>query len=248
MNRTILDRVRSMLNDANLPKRFWAKAVNTAVYLINRSPTRALAGEMTPEEAWTGKKLHLGHLKTFGATAMVHQPKQKRRKLDAKSIKCVFMGYAQDTKGFRVFDPERDSIVISRDVIIVNEERSEFGAQKDPVEFIEIEFPEWIEEAPVRVPDRRLDEPEVASGGSISGGATAPAEPSEGSSSDTDFEDADDNDAIALPPQSFAAIPFCPSCEARLCDRPDGYRNREKSQGSSLRLRISPTKEKREQQ
>nr|XP_029733632.1 uncharacterized protein LOC115269233 [Aedes albopictus] len=83
--------------------------------------------------------------------------------------------------------------------------RAEFGAQKDPVEFIEIEFPEWIEEAPVvRVPDRRLDEPEVASGGSISGGATAPAEPSEGSSSDTDFEDADDNDAIALPPQSLS--------------------------------------------
>nr|XP_029723930.1 SET and MYND domain-containing protein 4-like [Aedes albopictus] len=86
-------------------------------------------------------------------------------------------------------------------------ERSEFGAQKDPVEFIEIEFPEWIEEAPpVRVPDRRLDEPEVASGGSISGGATAPAEPSEGSSSDTDSEDADDNDAIALPPQSIETL------------------------------------------
>ena len=34
MNRTILERVRSMLNESGLPKVFWAEAVNTAVYLI----------------------------------------------------------------------------------------------------------------------------------------------------------------------------------------------------------------------
>ena len=51
MNRTILDKVQSLLNDAKLSKKFWAEAVNKAVYLINRSPTRALKGQVTPEEA-----------------------------------------------------------------------------------------------------------------------------------------------------------------------------------------------------
>ena len=50
MNRIIVEKVRSMLNDAQLPKRFWAEEVNPAVYLINRSPTRAL-NDITPEEA-----------------------------------------------------------------------------------------------------------------------------------------------------------------------------------------------------
>lgn len=47
MNRTILNQVRSTLNDANLPKRFWAEAVNTVVYLIKRSPTRRASGSTT---------------------------------------------------------------------------------------------------------------------------------------------------------------------------------------------------------
>lgn len=62
-----------------------------------------------------------------------------------KSIKCVFMGYAEDTKGFRVYDPERANIVINRDVIVVDEERSELGTQADPVDFVEIVFLEWTE-------------------------------------------------------------------------------------------------------
>lgn len=53
-NRTVIERARSMLADTNLPKCFWAEAVNTAVYLINRSPTKSQS--ITPEEAWTGVK------------------------------------------------------------------------------------------------------------------------------------------------------------------------------------------------
>lgn len=41
-NRTILERVRCMLSNAQLPKTFWGEAVNTAVYVINRSSSSAL--------------------------------------------------------------------------------------------------------------------------------------------------------------------------------------------------------------
>lgn len=62
MNRTIVERARSMLLEADLAKAFWAEAINTAVYLINRSPTRRLPGK-TPEEAYSGKKPNLSHLR-----------------------------------------------------------------------------------------------------------------------------------------------------------------------------------------
>ena len=39
MNRTLVETVRSMLADSRLLHRFWAEALSTAAYLINRSPS-----------------------------------------------------------------------------------------------------------------------------------------------------------------------------------------------------------------
>ena len=65
MNRTLVEAVRSMLSNANLPKKFGAEALSTAVYLRNRSPTKAFQGK-TPYEAWMKEKTDVGHLKAFG--------------------------------------------------------------------------------------------------------------------------------------------------------------------------------------
>ncbi|GJT46274.1 retrovirus-related pol polyprotein from transposon TNT 1-94 [Tanacetum coccineum] len=54
MNRTLLERARAMLATASLGKSFWAEAVNTACYVINRSPSTAVELK-TPMEMWTGK-------------------------------------------------------------------------------------------------------------------------------------------------------------------------------------------------
>ena len=65
MNRQLVETVRSMLADAKLPQKFWAEALSTAVYLRNRSPTKAV-NDMTPYEAWTGEKPRVDHLRVFG--------------------------------------------------------------------------------------------------------------------------------------------------------------------------------------
>lgn len=57
-NRTIVEKARCMLYEAGLPKSFWAEAVSTAIYSINRSPTKG--HKVTPEEAWTGRKVVYG--------------------------------------------------------------------------------------------------------------------------------------------------------------------------------------------
>lgn len=67
-NRTIVEKVRCMIQDANCDQKFWAEAVNTAVYLKNRSPHKATKGT-TPEEIWTGRKVNLSHLKSHYSVA-----------------------------------------------------------------------------------------------------------------------------------------------------------------------------------
>ena len=68
------------------------------VYLLNRSPTKAVWSR-TPYEAWHGSKPDVSHLKVFGCIAYAHINLENRQKLDDKSEKCIFIGYSEQTKG-----------------------------------------------------------------------------------------------------------------------------------------------------
>ncbi|KAL0349434.1 UNVERIFIED_CONTAM: Retrovirus-related Pol polyprotein from transposon TNT 1-94 [Sesamum angustifolium] len=85
-NRTVMEMARSMLQEKHLPKAFWAEAVYTAVYLLNRCPTKAVQN-MTPIEAWSGKKPSAKYLRVFGSIYYVHIPTEKRHKLEEKTEK-----------------------------------------------------------------------------------------------------------------------------------------------------------------
>ncbi|XP_074362613.1 uncharacterized protein LOC141702933 [Apium graveolens] len=85
-NRTILDMARSMVKAKHFPRTFWAGAVQCAVYLLNRCPTKSVRNK-TPNEAWSGSKPSVGHLRIFGCSAYAHIPDQKIKKLDDKGEK-----------------------------------------------------------------------------------------------------------------------------------------------------------------
>ena len=84
-----------------LPLNMWAKAINTFIYLINRGPPTPLGCGIL-EEAWTGKKVSYSFLKTFGCEAFAHIDSNNRTKLEAKSKKCVLVGYAIDEFGYKL--------------------------------------------------------------------------------------------------------------------------------------------------
>lgn len=119
MNRTIMEKVRCMLHETKLPKFLWAEAVNYSVYLINRQPHSKIG--MTPQEAWTGAKPNLSHIKIFGTKAMIHIPDQKRRKLDPKAEKGYMVGFDINTKGYRLYLPHKRQVIINRNVSFINE-------------------------------------------------------------------------------------------------------------------------------
>ena len=97
-NKTIVETAKSMMKDKGLPKEFWVEAVAVVVYVLNRFLTCSVKGK-TPYEAWSGRKPNVSHLKIFGSIAYSFVPSQLRKKLDEKSIKCIFVGYNEEIKG-----------------------------------------------------------------------------------------------------------------------------------------------------
>ena len=83
-----MDCARSMLKGKDLLNGFWVEALNTAVYLKNRIPTRSLEFK-TPVEALYGFKPADKHLRVFGSKSFSHIPKEYRRKLDSEAIRCT---------------------------------------------------------------------------------------------------------------------------------------------------------------
>ena len=114
-NRTLVEMARSMIYHANIPQKFWAEAISTAAYLRNRCPTSSFKGE-TPHERWFGVKPDVDHIRVFGCMVYVHIPDEKRRKLDPKAVKGIFVGYPQGKKGYKIYIPESKKFVASRDV------------------------------------------------------------------------------------------------------------------------------------
>ena len=125
MNRTIMESTRSMLSHAQMPNKFWAEAVNTSVYVRNRSPTTALNG-ITPYECLLKKKPDVSNLRVFGCVTYVYIPENQRKKLDAKSRKSIFVGYPEGVKGFKLYDPVTHKFIRSRDVIFLEKNFHDF--------------------------------------------------------------------------------------------------------------------------
>ncbi|KAE8957484.1 hypothetical protein PR002_g31158 [Phytophthora rubi] len=115
MNRTIMENARSMLHYKSVPTEWWAEAVSTAVYLINRS-TNTQHTSVTPYELGFKVKPTLEHLSMFGSHGYVHIDKAKRTKLEPKSFRCMFLGYAENVKGYRVFDLDASKVKVTRSV------------------------------------------------------------------------------------------------------------------------------------
>lgn len=106
---------KCMLKSKGLPDKFWAEGVATAVYLINLSPTKAVWNK-TPYEAWYGNKPSVCHLRVFGSICYALRT-GNTHKLDDKSQKYIFVGYSLVSKAYRLFDPIKDCLTVSRDVV-----------------------------------------------------------------------------------------------------------------------------------
>jgi transposase InsO family protein len=109
-NRTIMERARSMAISYGIPTFIWSKVVNTSNYLVDRGPTCA-NNDIVLEQRYSKHKSHFNHLRVFGCLAYVHVPKQDCDKLGSKTKKCLFMGYDDKSKVYKLYDPKKKNII-----------------------------------------------------------------------------------------------------------------------------------------
>jgi len=140
-NRTINNLARSMIADANevlqakqLPLSFWALAVRHAVWIKNRIITSALSADLTPYQAYFGRKPNLVALRLFGCKAYAHIPdKQQSGKFSERAIEGVHVGFAEDKKAYMVYNRDKRRLLESRDI------EFEEGGEKERV-VVELEM------------------------------------------------------------------------------------------------------------
>ncbi|XP_014506332.1 uncharacterized protein LOC106766088 [Vigna radiata var. radiata] len=142
-NRTILNMVKCMLKSKGLPSFSWGEAVMTTTYVLNLSPTKRLNG-VTPEEAWTGVKPDVKHLKIFGSLYYKHVPEQLRKKLDDRGIPLILIGY-HVTSGYKLYDPIICATSFSREVKVDEAREWQWELKKKEGPTIELESEPAVE-------------------------------------------------------------------------------------------------------
>ncbi|TFY51058.1 hypothetical protein EVJ58_g10760 [Rhodofomes roseus] len=113
LNRTLMEKTRAMLFQSGLPKSLWGEAVLHAVWLKNRSSTKALDG-MTPFQAVTGRVPGLAGLPVWGTRVWVHDTSSGKLGVRAKEARWV--GFDAQSKGHRVYLPESRRVAVERNV------------------------------------------------------------------------------------------------------------------------------------
>ena len=109
-NRTLVDMVRSMLSNSNLPQFLWTDALKTAVYILNRVPTKAVP--KTPFEIWKGWKPSLRHMSVWGCPSEVRIYNPHEKKLDPRTLSGFFIGYAKTSNGYRFYCPSHSTRIV----------------------------------------------------------------------------------------------------------------------------------------
>jgi len=117
-----------MLHDKCFPKFLWSEDNKTIVYIQNQS-AHVLLDNMTPEEAFTRKKLGIDHLWSFGCLVYIHIPKEKRKKLDPSGMKGTFIGYSNSSKAYGIYTKEGHQIEVSW--YVIPDETITFRKSKD---------------------------------------------------------------------------------------------------------------------
>ena len=88
---------RTMINETNMAKHFWAEVVNTTCYIQNRVSIRPIL-KKTPYELWKNRKPNISYFHPFGCTCFILNTKETLNKFDSKAQKCFLLGYSKCSK------------------------------------------------------------------------------------------------------------------------------------------------------
>ena len=114
-NRSLKEMETCLLHAKHLPPSLWVEVVNYTSYLQNRVPHKSVVG-VTLFKAMHGYKTNVSHLRVFGSKDWARIPLDKRKAFQARSSKCILLGYAEDTKYYKLMEVSTRRCFIERSV------------------------------------------------------------------------------------------------------------------------------------
>ena len=155
-NRTLIEMARTMLIESNLPRKFWAKAMNTSCYIINRAMVRPL-NRKTPYELFKGKRPSIAHFKIFDAKCFVHiNDKRDTNKFEAKSEPRIFLGYFATSRAYEIYNSKHDYIEESPHVVFDKVANNHLCKDEDESEFIKKNTGQKDDEEETKSEDQKI--------------------------------------------------------------------------------------------
>jgi hypothetical protein len=115
-NRTLLDMARTMLDKYKTPDWFWAEAINTACYSINRLYLHWIF-KKTSYELLIGKKPNVSYFRVFGSKFFILIKKGRKSKFAPKAVEGFLLGYDSNTRAYRVFNKSTGLVEVSCDIV-----------------------------------------------------------------------------------------------------------------------------------
>jgi hypothetical protein len=105
-----------MLDEYNTPDRFWAEAINTACYSINRLYLHQIL-KKTSYELLTGKKPNVSYFRVFGSKCFILVKRGRKSKCAPKAVEGFLLGYDSNTRAYRVFNKSTGLVEVSCDIV-----------------------------------------------------------------------------------------------------------------------------------
>jgi hypothetical protein len=115
-NRTLLDMVRTMLDEYKTPDRFWVEAINTACYSINRLYLHRILKKAS-YELLTGKKPNVSYFRVFGSKCFILIKRGRSSKFAPKVVEGFLLGYDSNTRAYRVFNKSTGLVEVSCGIV-----------------------------------------------------------------------------------------------------------------------------------
>jgi transposase InsO family protein len=115
-NRTLLDMVRTMLDEYKAPDRFWEEAINTACYSINRLYLHRIL-KKTSYELLTGKKPNISYFRVLGSKCFILIKRARNSKFAPNGVEGFLLGYDLNTRAYRVFNKSTGLVEVSCDIV-----------------------------------------------------------------------------------------------------------------------------------
>ncbi|KAK2403095.1 putative mitochondrial protein [Trifolium repens] len=176
-NRILEELARTMLS--GLPKYFWADAISTASYVLNRAIIRPIL-DKTPYEILKGRKPNLSHLRSFGCKCFIlNNGKENLGKFDPKADEGIFLGYSLSSKAYRVYNKRlqivEESVHVNFDETLPEENgKGDFiGTCVDTMDILKDQEVGGSDQPSTEVPKEKDDDPSPSNKDKDDGGSSS---------------------------------------------------------------------------